>query len=61
MELVGNGLIADFIPVLKHVPTPAARKLKQFFSQFADIVQKELDEHRAKFDGGKSTNLVVKI
>lgn len=50
MELVGNGLIADFIPILKYIPTPAARKVKQFFGEFSDLVQQELDEHRAKYN-----------
>ncbi|KAJ8045775.1 Steroid 17-alpha-hydroxylase/17,20 lyase [Holothuria leucospilota] len=47
IELVGNGLAADYIPIMKHIPTPAVQKLKNFTHEFYGAISKEMEEHKA--------------
>ena len=62
MELLGNGLPADFLPILKYFP--ASRTEKQFIklmNQFLDFLMKNLEEHiqRHKDGNGLHENLIV--
>ncbi|KAJ8020303.1 Steroid 17-alpha-hydroxylase/17,20 lyase [Holothuria leucospilota] len=57
-EPVGNGLAADYFPFLRHFPTPAVKKLRQLMGQYFDAVNKELEEHRASYDGGEPKDLI---
>ncbi|KAJ8046069.1 Cytochrome P450 1A1 [Holothuria leucospilota] len=58
MEIFGNGLAADYIPILKHIPTPAVKKSKEFTNEFYDAINKELEEHHASYDGGEPKDLI---
>ncbi len=52
---LGNGLAADYFPLLRFIPTPALRKVKQYKKVVHDFLQKHLDEHRKSYNPGKRT------
>ncbi len=52
---LGNGLAADYFPLLRFIPTPALRKVKQYKQVVHDILRKHLDEHRKAYNPGKCT------
>ena len=51
-EIVGNGLLADYIPVVRHLPLPQAARFKEFLNTYFARIQEELDGHRKSFDPG---------
>lgn len=51
-ELLGNGLVADYIPALKHIPTSGQRKAKKLIKDFFNLIDNELQEHREQYKGG---------
>lgn len=53
-EVGGNGVLADFIPVFRHFPTKGVRVIKQLADEFLGKIEKEIKEHQARYDGGKS-------
>ncbi|PIK61725.1 putative steroid 17-alpha-hydroxylase/17,20 lyase [Apostichopus japonicus] len=52
-EIAGSGLLADYIPIFKYVPTPGQRKLEALFEEFLGFISQELEEHHEKYDGGE--------
>ena len=48
----GLNLIADFIPVLKYIPTKAERRLKEGNTFIKFYLTEVIDEHRKNFDPG---------
>ena len=48
----GLNLIADFIPILKYVPTTTERKLKEGNTFIKRYLTEVMDEHRKNFDPG---------
>lgn len=57
-DLAGSGLLADFLPIFKHIPTPASSKIKALFREFFDKIDKEVAEHAEKYDGGDPKDLI---
>ncbi|PIK57532.1 putative steroid 17-alpha-hydroxylase/17,20 lyase [Apostichopus japonicus] len=57
-EIAGSGLLADYIPIFKYVPTPGQRKVEAIFKDFFNLVNKEVDEHREKYDGGEPKDFI---
>ncbi|KAJ8036768.1 Cytochrome P450 1A1 [Holothuria leucospilota] len=49
-EMIGNGLAADYIPIMKHIPTPGMKRVLKLFDVFLGSIQKEIEEHRATYD-----------
>ncbi|KAJ8045772.1 Steroid 17-alpha-hydroxylase/17,20 lyase [Holothuria leucospilota] len=58
IEIFGNGLAADYIPFMKHIPTPAVAKVKALLNEFYGAISKELEEHHASYDGGEPKDLI---
>lgn len=52
-DLVGNGMLADFIPIVGYLPTKRVREMKRFIDVFLEKIEKEIREHQVKYDGGK--------
>lgn len=50
VEAIGNGLMADFFPVLRHIPTPGMKTLKNLVDRFFKLVNKELDSHKQSYN-----------
>ncbi|XP_071814401.1 steroid 17-alpha-hydroxylase/17,20 lyase-like [Apostichopus japonicus] len=57
-DIAGSGLLADYIPIFKYVPTPRQTKLKAIFKDFFSLVNKEVDEHHEKYDGGEPKDFI---
>ncbi|XP_072044006.1 cytochrome P450 1A1-like isoform X2 [Amphiura filiformis] len=49
-ESFGVGMLADFIPILRFLPTPGVRKLKQILEENLTFMHDELKRHRESFD-----------
>ncbi|XP_072044040.1 LOW QUALITY PROTEIN: cytochrome P450 1A1-like [Amphiura filiformis] len=49
-EALGVGMLADFIPVLRFIPSHAVTKLKQINDEFLGFLYAELKRHRESFD-----------
>lgn len=49
-EIIGNGLAADYIPIMKHIPTPGMKRVLEVFNVFLGGIEKEIEEHRATYD-----------
>ncbi|XP_072044014.1 cytochrome P450 1A1-like isoform X3 [Amphiura filiformis] len=52
LEAFGVGMLADFIPVLRFLPTPGVRRLKQLRGESFSFLYDELKLHRESFDPG---------
>ena len=52
IEKLGNGLPADFVPVLKHFPDKKTKEFIVFMNEFHDAVGKEVKAHRDAYDPG---------
>ena len=52
-ESFGLGLLADFVPIFKHIPTPGERKLRKTAKFIKDFLLESMEEHRKTFDPGK--------
>ncbi len=55
----GDGLAADYLPLLKYIPTPAQWKMKRILRQMFECIQENLREHRESYD--PSTWAVFKL
>ena len=51
----GNGLPADFVPILKHFPDRKTKKIIKMVEDFVEEIQHEMKAHRESFDPGKVT------
>lgn len=49
---IGNGVLADFIPVFKYIPTPGIRNIRKGFDLALEMMQNFMKEHRENFDPG---------
>ncbi len=52
METAGNGLIADYIPVFKYIPTPAKSKTIQMANAIVSYIERQLAEHMQLYSAG---------
>ena len=50
---IGNGLPADFVPILKHFPNKQTKKFLQILEDTLEATQHEMKAHRESFDPGK--------
>ncbi|XP_006825011.1 cytochrome P450 1A5-like [Saccoglossus kowalevskii] len=48
----GSGLVADFIPVFRHIPTFGLTRIKKSMQNWLDLIQHKIDEHKKTFDEG---------
>lgn len=53
-EISGNGLMADYIPILVHFPTKGVREMRRWTDEYLGKIEKEIKEHQVKYDGGKA-------
>ena len=51
-ESFGIGILADFFPIFKHIPTPTERKLHRFNKFMKDHFLEIMREHRETYDPG---------
>ncbi|XP_072042988.1 cytochrome P450 1A1-like [Amphiura filiformis] len=49
-EALGLGLLADFIPILRFIPTQGVTKIKKIKDEFQGFIYAELKRHRESFD-----------
>ena len=52
-ESFGLGLLADFVPIFKHIPTPGERKLRKTSKFIKNFLLECMEEHRKTFDPGE--------
>ncbi|KAJ8049055.1 Steroid 17-alpha-hydroxylase/17,20 lyase [Holothuria leucospilota] len=57
-DVLGNGITADYIPILRHIPTPGVKRVKGLVDEFLSALRKEVEEHRATYDGGEPKDLI---
>lgn len=50
---LGNGVMADFIPVFKCIPTPGVRLLKKGIKVIFGMITHFWKDHKEKFDAGR--------
>ena len=48
----GLSLLADFIPILKYIPTKKERRLKEGVAFIKLYLREVMDQHRKNFDPG---------
>ena len=53
-DSLGLGLLADYIPIFKHIPTPGERRLRKINKFRKDFLLECMEEHRKTFDPGKN-------
>ncbi len=56
-----NGLLADYFPVFKYIPTPGFRKFKNGVDVFGSFSKQSMLDHRQKFDPGGIENIIVSL
>ena len=55
VQQLGNGLPADFMPILKHFPNNQTKTFLKLLDDFTGALQQEMKAHRDSFDPGKAT------
>ncbi|XP_077983162.1 steroid 17-alpha-hydroxylase/17,20 lyase-like [Glandiceps talaboti] len=60
-ESFGSGLLADFIPIFRHVPTKGLRLAKEFVNRWISLIQRKIDKHKKNFDEDNIHDLVDDI
>ena len=53
LRIFGNGLPADFVPILKYFPDKKTKKVLAFVQTFLDEIAFEMKAHRETFDPSK--------
>ena len=61
VQLFGNGLPADFVPILKYFPDQKTKKCVALIQRFLDEIALEMKAHRETFDPGKCKVLLKSI
>ncbi|XP_033120114.1 steroid 17-alpha-hydroxylase/17,20 lyase-like isoform X2 [Anneissia japonica] len=49
-DVFGEGLMADYIPGLRHIPTPGLRNVQNLFSEYLAMIRKEFKRHQDNFN-----------
>ena len=49
-EAIGTGLLADFFPIFKYIPTKGVRLLKEVSQFMLDLVEGTYKEHENTYD-----------
>ncbi|XP_070574469.1 steroid 17-alpha-hydroxylase/17,20 lyase-like [Ptychodera flava] len=57
-ESFGNGLLADFVPIFKYIPTSGLRLVKKCLNEWLTFIQSKIDEHKTRMHEGKVSDLV---
>ncbi|XP_072044009.1 cytochrome P450 1A1-like [Amphiura filiformis] len=57
-EALGVGMVADFIPALRFIPTPGVQKVKQIMKETLSFYYDELRLHRESFDPGNIRDIL---
>ena len=52
-QTFGLGILADFFPIFKYIPTPGERKLRKFNTYMKSFMMDVMREHRESYDPGK--------
>ncbi|XP_077982770.1 steroid 17-alpha-hydroxylase/17,20 lyase-like [Glandiceps talaboti] len=60
-ESLGNGLLADIVPVLRHVPTKSLCLFKEMIATWFGMIQTKIDKHKEHFDEENIHDLVDDI
>lgn len=50
IELLGNGPMANFFPILQHVPTKGTTGLKKLIVRFKKLAMAEITKHMENYD-----------
>ena len=51
-EILGTGLLADYIPIARYIPLPQVTKMKNMMKTYFEEIEEEFVEHRKSFDPG---------
>ncbi|XP_070574476.1 steroid 17-alpha-hydroxylase/17,20 lyase-like [Ptychodera flava] len=57
-ENFGNGLLADFVPIFKYIPTNGLRAFKKISNMWLSLIQSKVDDHKIKMQEGNVSDLV---
>ncbi|XP_070574470.1 steroid 17-alpha-hydroxylase/17,20 lyase-like [Ptychodera flava] len=57
-ESFGNGLLADFVPIFKYIPTKSLREFKKISNMWISLIRSKVDEHKIKKQEGNVFDLV---
>ncbi|XP_077868074.1 cytochrome P450 1A1-like [Saccoglossus kowalevskii] len=49
-ESIGNGLVADFIPIFQYIPTSGIRAVKSMMATWHGLIQRKVTAHKDKFN-----------
>ncbi|XP_072038232.1 LOW QUALITY PROTEIN: steroid 17-alpha-hydroxylase/17,20 lyase-like [Amphiura filiformis] len=58
LEEFGNGVPADYVPILKYVPDKQTKKLHKMTEEFHGKLQKEVDAHKENYDPENVRDLI---
>ncbi|XP_002730381.1 cytochrome P450 1A5-like [Saccoglossus kowalevskii] len=53
-QAIGNGLVADFVPIFRYIPTPGVNRLKKVLKEWFNLIQNQVNESKGKFDSGNN-------
>ncbi|XP_070574475.1 steroid 17-alpha-hydroxylase/17,20 lyase-like [Ptychodera flava] len=57
-ESFGNGLLADFVPIFKYIPTNGLREYKKIMNMWLSLIRSKVDDHKIKRQEGNVFDLV---
>ncbi|XP_077982847.1 steroid 17-alpha-hydroxylase/17,20 lyase-like [Glandiceps talaboti] len=60
-ESFGNGLLADFIPIFRYIPTSGVRMVNRMLKVWFGMIQEKIDKHKQNFDEDNIHDLVDDI
>ncbi|XP_070575497.1 steroid 17-alpha-hydroxylase/17,20 lyase-like [Ptychodera flava] len=61
IDSFGSGLLADFVPIFKYIPTNGLRLLKTHINIWLSFIQSKIDDHKIKTQEGRVSDLVDDI
>nr|XP_006825012.1 PREDICTED: cytochrome P450 2D6-like [Saccoglossus kowalevskii] len=53
-QAIGNGLVADFVPIFRYIPTPGVNRLKKVLKEWFNIIQHQVNESKGKLESGNN-------
>ncbi len=59
-DVLGSGIMADFFPVFKYIPTPGLRLIKRASVDILEMLKNYMKDHRENFDPGIASKVWIK-
>ncbi|XP_070546406.1 cytochrome P450 1A5-like [Ptychodera flava] len=61
LEALGNGLLADFIPIFRYITTKNVRELTELSDNWTKFVQSEIDDHKENVGEENASDFIYEI